>query len=45
MKNLLERIDNKQLPFYPEVVLKDYEIYLNLKQQLSHKHKNEKNTK
>ena len=45
MKNLLERIDNKQLPFYPEVVLKDYEIYLNLKQQLSHKHNNEKNTK
>lgn len=39
MKVLLERINNNELPFYPEVVLNDYGIYLNLKHQMNRKKK------
>lgn len=39
MEHLLENIDKKEIPFYPEIVLKDYHIYLNLKQQMNHKKK------
>ncbi len=39
MNQLLKKIDEKQAPFYPEIVLKDYQIYLNLKQQMNRKKK------
>ena len=39
MKDLLNRIDNSDVPFSSEVVLKDYEIYLNLKKQMNRKKK------
>lgn len=39
MQMLLKRIDEKQIPFYPEIVLKDFQIYLNLKKQINRKKK------
>ena len=39
MKDLINRIDKNEIPFSSEVVLKDYEIYLNLKKQMNRKKK------
>lgn len=39
MKDLLNRIDSSDVPFSSDVVLKDYEIYLNLKKQMNRKKK------
>lgn len=40
MQMLLKRIDNKEIPFNSDIVLKDYEIYLNLKKQINRKRRN-----
>ena len=39
MKDLIARIDNNEVPFSSDIVLKDYEIYLNLKKQMNRKKK------
>jgi hypothetical protein len=39
MKDLIKRIDEHEIPFNSEVVLKDYGIYLNLKKQMNRKNK------
>lgn len=39
MKDLLERIDRGDIPFTSDSVLKDYDIYLNLKKQMNRKKK------
>jgi hypothetical protein len=41
LSNLLIKIDRKDIPFYPEIVLKDFEIYTNLKEQMNRKKKKE----
>ena len=37
MKDLIKRIDEHEIPFNSDIVLKDYGIYLNLKKQMNRK--------